>query len=853
MLHRFLASSLAAVVVAALASTPVRSQCSFDWAAGFGQRGLSSGVAALHVCDLGDGPRLYAGGGFIRQNGQWVNHVAKWTGSAWAPLGLGMNADVRTFASASLGSGVSLYAGGNFNLLEGQPSMNVARWNGSAWSTQTSSGSEGGGVAIKAWPGNPAAIYGINGSMLSVTYGGAWQPVASIPGSSLSAIEIFDDGTGPHVYVAGDFTTIGTGVYNRIAKWTGSGWAPLSVGVNDWIGGMTVHDDGTGPALYAGGAFTTAGGILARHIAKWNGVAWSEVGGGLASGVINAIAAKSFGGGNKLVVSGYFSSIGPGVVANSIAVWNGTSWAPLGAGLSSNASAFAVLDEGQGPNLIVGGSFAAAGGEAMNFVARWDGTAWHPMPDGNGFNYGDDREVKATVVWNDGNGPALYCAGNFGSVGNVLANNIVRFDGSNWSALGSGTNGGIDALAVYDDGQGPALYATGGFSTAGGIPVSNIAKWNGTSWSPVFPGIPGFGHVLLPLTTGPFAGTLAVGGSFHMTSPVLGHALAFWNGSTWLSTYPATQTVPYFHKITALAEFDDGSGPALYAGGDGWPNPSCWRYDGTNWITIGTNGGQLFSFAKFDPGTGLHLYAGGSTSYTGPTFSFAELTGTSWTPVPGSLGTTAVRSLAVHQDESGTALYLGGETSVAGVGPAYLRRWDGITFSPLGGGVGGLPWTYNSITPRVDTLASFDSGTGPALYVGGTAIQAGSIESSLIAKWVANRPTIALSQSAPGAGVLITNTGLLPGRTYHNVFSGELCGSAGSGPYLGLCASDPGTLLAQFYLPLGTEPFHFLQSAAVQSFGPFTVPSGITVDALAFDFTSGILGCVSTVQRFTVQ
>ena len=46
------------------------------------------------------------------------------------------------------------------------------------------------------------------------------------------------------------------------------------------------------------------------------------------------------------------------------------------------------------------------------------------------------------------------------------------------SALGSG-NGGIHALAV----SGTDLYAGGQFNTAGGVPASNIAKWNGSAWS----------------------------------------------------------------------------------------------------------------------------------------------------------------------------------------------------------------------------------------------------------------------------------------------------------------------------------------------------------------------------------
>ena len=37
----------------------------------------------------------------------------------------------------------------------------------------------------------------------------------------------------------------------------------------------------------------------------------------------------------------------------------------------------------------------------------------------------------------------------------------------------------VNALAV----SGTNLYAGGCFTTAGGVPANNIAKWNGSAWS----------------------------------------------------------------------------------------------------------------------------------------------------------------------------------------------------------------------------------------------------------------------------------------------------------------------------------------------------------------------------------
>jgi len=67
----------------------------------------------------------------------------------------------------------------------------------------------------------------------------------------------------------------------------------------------------------------------------------------------------------------------------------------------------------------------------------------------------------------------------------VPANNIARWDGSSWSALGSGIGdpnsyNQISALAVSDTGE---LFAGGSFSKAGGVNVNNLAKWDGHNWS----------------------------------------------------------------------------------------------------------------------------------------------------------------------------------------------------------------------------------------------------------------------------------------------------------------------------------------------------------------------------------
>ena len=87
---------------------------------------------------------------------------------------------------------------------------------------------------------------------------------------------------------------------------------------------------------------------------------------------------------------------------------------------------------------------------------------------------GANSYVNAAVVDGSGN---LYIGGSFTFVGTVAASRIAKWNGSTWSALGSGMNCGVNALAV----SGLDLYAGGFFTTAGGVSANYIAKWNGST------------------------------------------------------------------------------------------------------------------------------------------------------------------------------------------------------------------------------------------------------------------------------------------------------------------------------------------------------------------------------------
>jgi hypothetical protein len=123
----------------------------------------------------------------------------------------------------------------------------------------------------------------------------------------------------------------------------------------------------------------------------------------------------------------------------------------------------ALAVDGSG-NLYAGGDFTDAEGTSANYIAKWNGSAWSAL--GSGMN----SYVYALAV--DGNGN-VYAGGYFTTAGGTSANYIAKWNGSAWSSLGSGMDKSVHALAV--DGTGN-LYAGGDFSVAGTTMSPYVAK-----------------------------------------------------------------------------------------------------------------------------------------------------------------------------------------------------------------------------------------------------------------------------------------------------------------------------------------------------------------------------------------
>lgn len=495
--------------------------------------GLNNTVYAL-AADAGG---LYAAGSFTASGVVALNRIARWDGATWSPLGDGLN----NLVTALDVKGGFLYASGSFTASGAVAANRIARWDGAAWSAM-GAGLDNAARAFALLNGN---LYvggsfdyagGIFSPRLAVWDGAAWSAVGNgmtgTGATSVDAMAVMPDGAGGgSIFVGGVFRTAHTTTVLNIARWDGAAWHPVGDGQAPdntvWEIGVGTDAEG-GKVVYAGGLFLQAGSAPAKYIAAWDVDAgtWKPLGTGV-NGVVRTIATN----GTDLYVGGTFTLAGI-YAAYNVAHWDGVQWTRLGTGTNGQVEILELCPNGAGGyDLYAGGNFTTAGGVAANRIAKWDGTAWSAL--GSGCNAWVESIAFAD---NGAGGHDVYAGGQFTTAGGISAVSIAKWDGAAWSALGTGltaVGSALPAVAeelfVASDGvDGLSLYVGGVFTAAGGQPVSHVARWDGTTWHPLGAGLDGPAYAM-----GMRGGLLYVGGSFATAGGVAARGMATWDGANW--------------------------------------------------------------------------------------------------------------------------------------------------------------------------------------------------------------------------------------------------------------------------------------------------------------------------------
>lgn len=692
-----------------------------------------------------DGTKVYIVGDFTKVGTVAAPGAAVWDGSKWARLGTGKGPEiVDQWSSVNPGDlnavavqGNTVYVGGRFTQIGGVKANSIVSWNGTAWSAL------GEGLRDKN-DFEPEYEQGV-----------------------VHTIKVID-GT---LYVGGQFDVAGTVETYSLARWSNNTWSGIGGGVTDddqtlSPAGGVYTIAGTANNLYIGGNFDHAGTVDAKNIARWNGTAWNALGDGAYaqfenefSPVVESVSVVN----NVVYAAGSFEFVGD-EVATGFASWNGTKW--TGYSIVDDYEEIVAVQPAPNNGVYIGGRFNQINNTLLvNNVALWTGTAWNTL--GKGFSLQSDfgaqaGTVRAVVV--DAQG-LVYAGGTFKSAGGTPVNNLAVWDGTKWSALGSGTTGGasledgsVEALLLV----GNDLYIGGRFTTAGGISANHFAKYNiGTKqWSQVGGGVDGPVYSLARAENG----AIFVGGDFDTVGTTTARDIAAWNGTKWSALGTGIEIYEVFdscnERSTSVRSIAT-SGNQLFVGGvftlvyKGTGNRCSEQsylvanhvlnYDISEgeWYLLGqgstgvTGGNKVFA----NPVSALAVR--GNTVYVGGHFSRAgnvnanniaafDLT-SGWsalgTGVTGSQVDSALSTgpevLALYREAD--TLYVGGDFTTTGNGAAFnIAKFNLTTktWSPIGSGMSN--WNYAT---KVETFSRTNTG----MYIGGDFLTAGGFTSSSIA------------------------------------------------------------------------------------------------------------------------
>jgi hypothetical protein len=168
---------------------------------------------------------------------------------------------------------------------------------------------------------------------------------------------------------------------------------------------------------------------------------------------------------------------------------------------------------------------------------------------------------------------------------------------------------------------------------------------------------------------------------------------------------PPTLLAAWHHRLAGAS--------VLLCGGAALAQP-CephWRHPiGQPGMELGFTVGIVNAVAVFDGGTGPDLYAGGIFWMAGgqSAVNIAKWNGSSWSSL--NVPSERFMDLLVFDDGTGSALYAAG-SSLPPLG-GLVSKYNGSSWSGLGSGIGGP-------VSRVNALVVFNDGTGAALYAGG--------------------------------------------------------------------------------------------------------------------------------------
>lgn len=325
-------------------------------------------------------------------------------------------------------------------------------------------------------------------------------------------------------------------------------------------------------ALFVGGEFTTLADVSMGEVpvdpGPYNGVArwapsdgWATMSSGIdittpiypgdsLTGIVSAIAAQ----GSRFYAFGSFLALGSGIPAirtaqRVVTPWNASqAWEPMDSGLNGNLYAAGVF----GDDLIAAGEFRCKAEDPMapgcatplDHVAKWNGAEWSNLGSGvNSLVYAVAASDDLLAV----GGEEIVWAGD----GESLPGPVAVWDGSAWErgGVGAGLEGkDVFALAALHG----KFYAGGALGLVGSsLNANSVAVWDGrrdSPWSALESSAPGLRFNASDLAADPEHGLVYALGDWRDPLDVPANTfnrIAVWDTaiSAWVAMGPLTTEI----------------------------------------------------------------------------------------------------------------------------------------------------------------------------------------------------------------------------------------------------------------------------------------------------------------------
>lgn len=287
-------------------------------------------------------------------------------------------------------------------------------------------------------------------------------------------------------------------------------------------------------------------------------------------------------------------------------------------------------------SLYAGGAFFRAGGVNAENVARWDGTRWSAMGDGV------PGIVRDLIVAPTSDGATAVTAVGRCLIGDFVASPVSHWTGQSWTSdarlsgeafdahLYPATNSSLYLVGAFGIVNGTGAYTPSTFVRSGASSVDSI-------------GLFGSAKRLVSIRFNNRE-HLVIGGSFDNVNGVTAQDLARYDGTTW-AAFPAIPGVPRLAQVEALGRF-----PMV---GTSTPSDQLWASGFTTGTHIWTPNPSVGTW-QIAPGTAIGL--GASVLYTDVRLGAASPTVTRMIAAGPNFNFAGIREIAAFDGSAWSAL-----------------------------------------------------------------------------------------------------------------------------------------------------------------------------------------------------